>query len=59
MKRQESKAPQQEAEEALSEARRKFLKQLARAPLYVAPLVLAVSINKVPAQFPSPPPPPP
>ena len=40
-------------------ARRKFLKQIAGLPLYVAPLVLAISLARGQPQFPSPPPPPP
>ena len=38
--------------------RRKLLKQLVRAGIYIPPLLMALSINKTPAQFPSPPPPP-
>lgn len=46
-----------EPDPAIDTARRRFLKRLWLAA-YVAPVVLAMSIDELPAQFPSPPPPP-
>ena len=58
MKEKETQAPHADSDDILETARREFLKKLAGAALYVAPVLTAISIDDVPAQFPSPPPPP-
>ena len=58
MEQKPTLAAPEKTEKAISEARRRFLRQLAGLPLYVAPLVMAVSLSEGQG-FPSPPPPPP
>ena len=58
MKEKETPAPHADSDEILDTARRGFLKKLAVTALYVAPVITAIAIDDVPAQFPSPPPPP-